>query len=59
MSDNLYTLTKSVLNGDVALFRTCMDARGLEEFELIEGAKRSTLAQLDDWTQEADKVLVF
>ena len=24
-----------------------------------EDAKRSTLAQLADWTQEADKVLVF
>ncbi len=43
----------------VALCGTCMDARGLDESELIEGAKRSTLAQLADWTLEADKVLVF
>ena len=59
MSDNPYTLSKIVRKSDIALCGTCMDARGLEEFELIEGAKRSTLAQLDDWTQEADKVLVF
>ncbi|WP_372826355.1 DsrE/DsrF/TusD sulfur relay family protein [Polaromonas sp.] len=52
-------LSKIVRKGDVALCGTCMDARGLAESELIEGAKRSTLAQLADWTQEADKVLVF
>jgi len=36
-----------------------MDARGMAETEIIEGAKRSTLAQLADWTAAADKVLVF
>ncbi|MDP1898605.1 MAG: hypothetical protein Q8K43_12040 [Sulfurimicrobium sp.] len=36
-----------------------MDARGLTDAELIEGARRSTLAQLADWTAEAGKVLVF
>ena len=52
-------LSKIVCKGDVAPCGTCMDARGLAESELIEDAKRSTLAQLADWTQEADKVLVF
>jgi uncharacterized protein involved in oxidation of intracellular sulfur len=37
---------------------TCMDARGISEAELAEGAHRSTLEQLTDWTQWADKVLV-
>jgi uncharacterized protein involved in oxidation of intracellular sulfur len=36
-----------------------MDARGMTEAEVVEGAKRSTLAQLADWTAEADRVLVF
>jgi uncharacterized protein involved in oxidation of intracellular sulfur len=36
-----------------------MDARGLAESELMEGAHRGTLVQLADWTAEADKVLVF
>jgi uncharacterized protein involved in oxidation of intracellular sulfur len=45
--------------GDVGLCGTCMDARGLRDEELVEGARRSTLAQLADWTAEADKVLVF
>jgi uncharacterized protein involved in oxidation of intracellular sulfur len=36
-----------------------MDARGLTEPELVHGAKRSSLAQLADWTIEATKVLTF
>jgi uncharacterized protein involved in oxidation of intracellular sulfur len=36
-----------------------MDARGMLETEAVEGARRSTLAQLATWTAEADKVLVF
>jgi sulfur relay (sulfurtransferase) complex TusBCD TusD component (DsrE family) len=35
------------------------NALRLAESEVIEGAKRSTLAQLADWTLEADKALVF
>jgi uncharacterized protein involved in oxidation of intracellular sulfur len=38
---------------------TCMDARGVTEAELAEGSHRSTLEQLADWTQWADKALVF
>ena len=52
-------LGKVLRRGCVALCGTCMDARGLSETDMIEGAKRSTLAQLADWTLEADKVLVF
>lgn len=38
---------------------TCMDARGLTDAELIEGARRSTMDELAAATLEADKVLVF
>ena len=38
---------------------TCIDARGIAESELAEGAKRSTLDQLTDWTSWAEKTLVF
>ncbi|MEP7181785.1 MAG: DsrE family protein [Betaproteobacteria bacterium] len=38
---------------------TCMDARGITEAELMEGAHKSTLAELTTWTQSADKVMVF
>jgi uncharacterized protein involved in oxidation of intracellular sulfur len=52
-------LGKVLREGEVGLCGTCMDARGLRDEELIEGARRGTLAQLADWTVEADKVLVF
>ncbi len=52
-------LGKVLRKGAVALCGTCMDARGLRDDELVDGARRSTLAQLADWTAEADKVLVF
>jgi uncharacterized protein involved in oxidation of intracellular sulfur len=45
--------------GEVGLCVTCMDARGMAEAEMIAGAKRSTLAELTDWTAQADKILVF
>lgn len=45
--------------GDTGVCGTCMDARGLVEDELAEGAHRSTLDELTDWTLWADKVLVF
>jgi uncharacterized protein involved in oxidation of intracellular sulfur len=38
---------------------TCMDARGLTDTELVEGAARSTMDELTEMTVNADKVLVF
>jgi uncharacterized protein involved in oxidation of intracellular sulfur len=38
---------------------SCMDARGIQEAELLEGARRSSMEELADWTQWADRVLVF
>lgn len=52
-------LGKVLRKGQVALCGTCLDARGISETELIEGAKRGTMAQLAEWTAQADKVLVF
>lgn len=52
-------LGKIARKGEVCLCGTCMDARGLRDEETIDGARRSTLAQLADWTAEADKVVVF
>jgi uncharacterized protein involved in oxidation of intracellular sulfur len=52
-------LNKIVRHGQVALCGTCMDARGMSDAELLDGAKRSTLAQLADWTVAADKVLIY
>lgn len=45
--------------GEIAVCGTCMDARGQTEDTLAEGCRRSTMAELGDWTLAADKVLVF
>lgn len=48
-----------MVGGEVALCGTCMDARGLSDEQVVEGARRSTLSELAEWTAKADKVLVF
>jgi uncharacterized protein involved in oxidation of intracellular sulfur len=46
-------------NHRILLCGTCMDARGLTQAELVEGARRSTMEELAQITMTADKVLVF
>jgi uncharacterized protein involved in oxidation of intracellular sulfur len=43
----------------VLLCGTCMDARGVRENDLIEGAQRSSMDDLAQLTLAADKVIVF
>lgn len=38
---------------------SCMDARGITDAELVEGAHRSSMEELTTWTLEADKVITF
>jgi uncharacterized protein involved in oxidation of intracellular sulfur len=38
---------------------SCMDARAIDDAELVEGARRSSLEELTDWTLWADKVVTF
>jgi uncharacterized protein involved in oxidation of intracellular sulfur len=45
--------------GKIAVCGTCMEARGITDAELAEGAQHSTMAELAEWHQWADKVLVF
>ncbi len=52
-------LGKVIRKGEVGVCGTCMTARGIADAELIEGAHRNTMAELADWTEWADKVLVF
>ena len=58
---NLERMLKSLglAGGEVGVCGTCMDARGLTPEELTDVARKSTLAELTDWTQWADKVVVF
>ncbi len=45
--------------GAVAVCGTCMAARGIAEADLVEGTHKSSMAELAEWTEWADKVLVF
>ena len=57
---NIELMLKSVLRkGEVLACGTCMDARGLADDELVEGAERSTMKVLSERTLDADKVIVF
>ncbi len=58
---NIERMVKSVArkNGAVYLCGTCMDARGIDEISVIDSAKRSTMGELAELTNKADKVLVF
>jgi len=38
---------------------SCMDARGYADGDLAPGVARSSMAQLADWTIQADKVITF
>lgn len=58
---NMERMIKRVLvaKGRVLLCGTCMDARGIKEEEIVEGARRSTMDDLAKAALAADKVMVF
>lgn len=58
---NVATMVGAVLRhgGAVGVCGSCIDARGIGDTELLEGARRSSMDELTAWTLEADKVMVF
>jgi len=57
---NMERMLKRVLvKGAVLLCGTCMDARGMIDHDVMDGARRSTMDELGEATLTADKVLVF
>ncbi len=57
---NLERMLKPVLRrGRVLLCGACMDARGMKKEEIVQGAARSSMADLTELTIAADRVLVF
>lgn len=58
---NIERMLKSVLGkgGKVKACGTCADARGVRNLEVIEGAEISNMAELAQWTVDADKVFTF
>ncbi len=58
---NVERMLKAVARhgGEIGVCGTCMDARGLADGDLAEGARRSSLDELTEWTLAADRVLSF
>ena len=58
---NIEFFANSILKrgGQIHVCGLCMEVRALRDEELIPGAERSTLERLAEWTEWADKVLVF
>lgn len=58
---NVERMLKRVVvgKGQVLLCGTCLDARGITDAEIMDGARRSTMDELAAATIAADKVLVF
>jgi len=45
--------------GEIGVCGTCMDARGIADGELAGATHRSTLEELTNWVQWANRTLVF
>ena len=59
-----YHLDRMIATGlrhgaEVAPCGTCMDARAIDDEELVGGARLASLEELTDWTVWADRVITF
>lgn len=52
-------IRRVAMKGRVLLCGTCLDARGITEEETVDGSQRSTMDELAESTEQADKVLTF
>ena len=58
--DNLERMLRRLAGkATILLCGTCMDARGMTEADVMDGARRSTMDELAEATLAADEVLVF
>jgi uncharacterized protein involved in oxidation of intracellular sulfur len=44
---------------EVGACGTCMDARGMTDADLTDGVRRSSMAELAEWTVAADRTVVW
>lgn len=58
---NIERMVKAVSrkNGGVFLCGACLDARGIPDELIIDTTKRSTMSELAELTEKAEKILVF
>ncbi|MDZ7674047.1 MAG: DsrE family protein [Acidimicrobiales bacterium] len=64
LPDGYYHLDRMVASvlrhgAQVGCCGSCTDARAIGENRLVEGAARSSMEQLADWTLEADRTVTF
>jgi uncharacterized protein involved in oxidation of intracellular sulfur len=45
--------------GEIGVCAACMDSRGISDSELTDTTHRSSLDELTNWVQWADRTLVF
>ena len=61
--DGFYNLKKMLIvigrKANIGACGSCMDARGIQNFSLIEGVKRSNMEELTDWILRSDKIITF
>ncbi len=61
--DGYYNLKKMLIvigrNATIGACGSCMDARGIQNYPLIEGVKRSNMEELTDWILSSDKIITF
>jgi uncharacterized protein involved in oxidation of intracellular sulfur len=62
--DGYYNLERMIgavarRGGEVGCCGTCLDARGIGEESVVEGARRSSMDELAGWTLWADRVITF
>ena len=58
---NVQLMLTAVLHhaGMIGACGSCLDARGIQDQELIEGIRRGSMEELTAWTLEGDKVISF
>jgi uncharacterized protein involved in oxidation of intracellular sulfur len=58
---NIERMLKAVLNknGKVKLCTSCVEARGIKDLKLTEGAELSSMKELTQLAMECDKVITF
>lgn len=58
---NIEVMVRNVARhgGEVGVCGTCMEARGIADGELADATHRSTLEELTNWVQWANRTLVF
>ena len=57
---NIERMMKSIARlGEVSTWWSCAEARGIGPETTIEGLQAGSLDLLEDWTMEADSIIVF